>query len=128
MRRFFVWQQAVRTIECMKKWSNNLSFALWMTALLATGTAFAQTHNAAASAASVAAAASLPIRFDPQRAAAEHMAATCAFGIAQGKRELLDADGKQLQSQGTIKLDSGNSDNKPKVLQFLAQHASGTDK
>ena len=35
----------------MKKWINNLSFALWTTAALATGTAFAQTLPAAAAAA-----------------------------------------------------------------------------
>ena len=35
----------------MKKWINNVSLALWMTAALATGTAFAQTLPAAAAAA-----------------------------------------------------------------------------
>ena len=128
MQRFCVWQQAVRTIARMKKWINNLSFALWMTALLATGTASAQMLSAAASATSVAAGASLPIRFDPRRGAAQRMAATCAFHTAEGKRKLLNADGKQLQSQGTSALDAGNSDDKPKVLAFLSQHASGTDK
>ena len=111
----------------MKKWINNLSFALWMTALLATGTASAQTLSAAASATSVAADASLPIRFDPRRGAAQHMAATSAFDTAQGKRELLDEDGKQLQSQGTRALEAGNSDDKPKVLEFLSHHASRTE-
>ena len=111
----------------MKKWINNLSFALWMTALLATGTASAQTLSAAASATSVAADASLPIRFDPRRDAAQHMAAACAFDTAEGKRELLDADGKQLQSQGARALEAGNNLDKPKVLAFLSQHASGME-
>ena len=110
----------------MKKWINNLSFALWMTAVLATGTAFARTPVAAASAASVATAASLPNSLDPRRDAAQDMAAVTA--MAQGQRVRLDADGKLLPSQGTGALAAGNDHNKPQVLAFLTPYANGTGK
>lgn len=41
---------------------------------------------------------------------------------------VLDADGKLLQSQDTGALESGNDYDKPKVLAFLKQYASGTGK
>ena len=104
----------------MKKWINNLSFALWMTAVLATGTAFAQTPGAAASVASVATAASPPNSLDSRRDAAQDM--------AQGQRVRLDADGKLLPSQGTGALAAGNDHDKPQVLAFLTPYANGTGK
>ena len=105
----------------MKKWINNLSFALWMTAALATGTAFAQTSStAAASAQSAATAASLPNSLDSRRDAAQDM--------AQGQHVRLDADGKLLPSQGTGALAAGNDHDKPQVLAFLTPYANGTGK
>ena len=100
----------------MKKWINNLSFALWMTAMLATGTAFARTLNAAASAASVAAAASLESRRD------------AAQDMTQGQRVRLDADGKLLPSQGTGAREAGNEHDKPHVLAFLTLYPNGPGK
>ena len=108
----------------MKKWINNLSFALWMTVLLATGAAFAQTPGAAATAASVATAASLPNRLDSRRDAAQDMAAATA--MAMGQRVRLDADSKLLSSQGTDALAAGNDHDKPEVLAFLTPYANGT--
>ena len=104
----------------MKKWINNLSFALWMTAVLATNTAFARTPVAAASAASVATAASLPNSLDSRRDAAQDM--------AQGQRVRLDADGKRLSSPGTGALEAENDNNKRQTLAFLKQDANGADK
>ena len=94
--------------------------------MLATGTAFAQTPGAAASAASVATAASLPNRLAPQRDAAQDMAAATA--LAMGQRVRLDADGKLLPSQGTGTLAAGNDHDKPQVLAFLTPYANGTGK
>ena len=108
----------------MKKWINNLSFALWMTAMLATGTAFARTPVAAVSAASVATAASLPNSLDSRHGTAQDMAAVTA--MAQGQHVRLDADGKLLPSQGTGTLAAGNDHDKPQVLAFLTPYANGT--
>lgn len=110
----------------MKKWINNLSFAQWTTAALATGTAFALTPSLAASAASAATAASLPNRLAPQRDAAQDMAAATA--MAMGQRVRLDADGKRLSSQGTGAREAGNEHNKPHVLAFLTPYPNGTGK
>ena len=114
----------------MKKWINNLSFALWMTAALATGTAFAQTSStAAASAASAATAASLPNRLDPQRDAAQDIAAATAMAQAQaqGQHVPLNADGKWLLlQQGTDAREAGNGHDKLQVLAFLTPYANGT--
>ena len=101
----------------MKKWINNVSLALWMTAALATGTAFAQTPSAAASAAT---AASLLNRLDPRRDAAQDM--------AQCRHVRLDADGKRLSSPGTGALEAENDNNKRQTLAFLKQDANGADK
>ena len=101
----------------MKKWINNVSLALWMTAALATGTAFAQTPSAAASAAT---AASLFNMLDLRRDAAQDM--------AQCRHVRLDADGKLLPSQGTGALAAGNDHDKPQVLAFLTPYANGTGK
>ena len=112
----------------MKKWINNLSFALWMTAALATGTAFAQTSStAAASAASAATAASLPNRLDPQRDAAQDIAAATAMAQGQGQHVPLNADGKWLLlQQGTDAREAGNGHDKLQVLAFLTPYANGT--
>ena len=118
----------------MKKWINNLSFALRMTAALATGTAFAQTSStAAASAASAATAASLPNRLDPQRDAAQDIAAATAMAQAQaqaqgqGQHVPLNADGKWLLlQQGTDAREAGNGHDKLQVLAFLTPYANGT--
>ena len=92
--------------------------------MLATGTAFARTLNAAASAASVAAAASQPNSLDSRHGTAQDMAAVTA--MAQGQRVRLDADGKLLPSQGTGTLTAGNDHHKPEVLAFLTPYANGT--
>ena len=114
----------------MKKWINNLSFALWMTAALATGTAFAQTSStAAASAQSAATAASLPNRLDPQRDAAQDIAAATAMAQAQAQAQHvpLNADGKWLLlQQGTGAREAGNGHDKLQVLAFLTPYANGT--
>ena len=94
----------------MKKWINNVSLALWMTAALATGTAFAQTPSAAASAAT---AASLLNRLDPRRDAAQD--------TAQGRHV-------RLSSPGTGALAAENDNNKRQTLAFLKQDANGADK
>ena len=110
----------------MKKWINNLSFALWITAVLATNTAFARTPVAAASAASVATAASQLNSLDSRHSTAQDMAAVTA--MAQGQHVRLDADGKLLPSQGTGALAAGNDHDKPQVLAFLTPYANGTGK
>ena len=106
----------------MKKWINNLSFALWTTAALATGTTFALTSSLAASAACAATAASLPDRLDPQRNAAQDMA------VAMGQHVRLDADGKRLSSQGSSAREAGNDHDKPHVLASLTPYPNGTGK
>ena len=110
----------------MKKWINNLSFALWITAVLATNTAFARTPVAAASAASVATAASQLNSLDSRHSTAQDMAAVTA--MAQGQHVRLDTDGKLLPSQGTGALAAGNDHDKPQVLAFLTPYANGTGK
>ena len=94
----------------MKKWINNVSLALWMTAALATDTAFAQTPSAAASAAT---AASLLNRLDLRRDAAQDM--------AQGRHV-------RLSSPGAGALAAENDGNKRQTLAFLKQDANGADK
>ena len=50
------------------------------------------------------------------------------FADQRGFVAVLDANGKLLQSQGTGELEAGNDYDKPKVLAFLKQHASGAGK